>query len=317
MKRTVTLNPDFELIEGMPAQSLRWYAHGYPCELAKWHYHPEYEIHLIEETTGKVFVGDYIGSFAPGNLILTGPNLPHNWLSDVDRKQSVRQRDMLVQFGDPFVRQCINSMPDLAELEVLLDEAKLGIEFFGGTAHQGWDYLRRIGSARGMERLILFLRLLQLLTRTTEKRTLCSSGFIPHLNSEATSIIDTVMKHMIENSARPIRLADVAALAGMSETAFSRFFRRNTGHTFVQYLNRLRISRACDLLMHSDKGITEICFDVGYNNISNFNRQFARVKSITPSAYRRQAVRNLHPPRTHTHILPHPTPMAAFSSASQ
>lgn len=293
MNRVVTLNPDLELIEGMPSHSFRWDSHGYPCDLTKWHYHPEYEIHLIEKTKGKVFVGDYIGSFAPGNLILTGPNLPHNWVSETVRGRYVPRRDMFVQFGDPFVRQCMEHMPDLGELERLLAEAKLGVEFFGGTAERGRDHLRRIGSASGMERLILFFQLLQLLTRTTEKQTLCSSAFMPALSSQATSIIDSVMKHMIENSGSAIRLADVAAIADMSETAFSRFFHKNTGHTFVRYLNRLRISRACDQLMHTRKGVTEICFEVGYNNISNFNRQFARVKGITPTAYRSQAVRNV------------------------
>ena len=276
----------------MPRQSFRWNSHGYPCDLAKWHYHPEYEIHLIEQTTGTVFVGDYIGTFAPGNVILTGPNLPHNWVSDTAHGEYMPRRDMFVQFSDPFIRRCIEDMPDLGELEVLLEEAKLGIELFGGAAKRGQGHLRDIGNASGMERLILFFQLLQLLASTTEKRALCSSVHTPTLNSEATWIIDTVMNHMIENSAGTIRLADVATIADMSETAFSRFFRKNTGHTFVQYLNRLRISRACDQLMHTRKGVTEICFDVGYNNISNFNRQFARVKGITPTAYRYQAAKN-------------------------
>ena len=96
MHRVVTLSPDFELIDGMPSHSIRWNSHGYPCDLAKWHYHPEYEIHLIEQTTGKVFVGDYIGSFAPGNLILTGPNLPHNWVSETARGDYVPRRDTIV-----------------------------------------------------------------------------------------------------------------------------------------------------------------------------------------------------------------------------
>lgn len=287
-----TLNPNFELIEGMPSQSFRWNSHGYPCDLAKWHYHPEYEIHLIEQTTGTVFVGDYIGTFAPGNMILTGPNLPHNWVSDMARGEYTSRRDVFVQFGDAFVRRCIDHMPDLEELEYLLEEAKLGIEFFGGAAEQGRGHLRNLGNASGMERLILFFQLLQLLVNTTEKRALCSSVFLPTLNSKTTWIIDSVMKHMIENSASKIRLADVAAIAGMSETAFCRFFRKNTGHTFVQYLNRIRISRACDQLMHTRKGVTDVCFDVGYNNISNFNRQFARVKGITPTAYRYQAAKN-------------------------
>jgi len=98
----VRMAPDFELIVGQPRQSFRWNVHDYPFPLAKWHYHPEYELHLIRETSGKMFVGDYIGNFEPGVFVLTGPNLPHNWVSDIAPGEVVKDRDMLIQFSDGF-----------------------------------------------------------------------------------------------------------------------------------------------------------------------------------------------------------------------
>lgn len=293
MSEFINNSADLELIDEMPRHTFRWNSHGYPCDLTKWHYHPEYEIHLIESTTGKMFVGDYIGSFVPGNLVLTGPNLPHNWVSDIASEEYVPDRDMVVQFGEHFIKQCIETLPEVGELQDLLAEAPLGVEFFGDTIGQAQSYLRHLGKTTGMERLIVFMQLLHLLANTHEKRTLSTGNFVSPLNRKATAVIDRVMKHMLKTSSGSVRLADVAAIANMSETAFSRFFHKHTGHTFVQYLTRLRISRACDQLTYTSNGVTEICYDVGFNNISNFNRQFARVKGVTPSAYRRQAMRNL------------------------
>ena len=285
--------PDFELIVGQPRQSFRWNVHGYPFFLAKWHYHPEYELHLIQKTSGKMFVGDYIGNFQPGTLVLTGPNLPHNWVSDIARGEEVKDRDMLIQFGDGVVREMIRVCRELEEIEPLLDEARYGIEFHGDTAKLGARFLRRIGQAGPTRRMLLFLELLDELNRSSERKTLSSREYSPTLDHAVSDTINKAIDFLISHLTEEIHLSDVARYCQMSDSVFSRFFKKNTGHGFVRYVNRMRVNRACMLLTQTETPVTDICFETGFNNLSNFNRQFLGFSGLTPSEYRRQAKRNM------------------------
>jgi AraC-like DNA-binding protein len=285
--------PDFELIVGGPQESFRWTVHGYPHYYAKWHYHPEYELHLIQESSGKMFIGDYVGDFHPGTLVLTGPNLPHNWVSDIAPGQLIPNRDMLVQFKDSFVRDAIQLWPEFTEIDPLLSESRYGIEFHGDAAILGANVLRNIGAVTAMRRVLLLFELLYELSRSNERTLLSSRDYTQVPNSAASDTIKQVLGFLMKNIAEDVHLSDVARYFGMSESIFSRFFKRNTGHGFVHYVNRVRINRACDLLTQTEKPVTELCFETGFNNISNFNRQFRKLCGLSPSEYRRQAKRNM------------------------
>ncbi len=285
--------PDFELIVGQPRQSFRWNVHGYPHPLAKWHYHPEYELHLIQRSSGKMFVGDYIGNFQPGTLVLSGPNLPHNWVSDIAHGEEVKDRDMLVQFSDGILRDLIRVCRELEEIEPLLVDARYGVEFHGETARLGARFLRRIGQATPTRRMLLFLELLDGLNRSSERKILSSRDYAPTLDHAVSETINKAIDFLISNLTDEIRLSDVARNCGMSDSVFSRFFKKNTGHGFVRYVNRMRVNRACLLLTQTETPVTEICFATGFNNLSNFNRQFLAFCGLTPSEYRRQAKRNM------------------------
>jgi AraC-like DNA-binding protein len=284
--------PDFELIVRQPRQSFRWLVHDYPYVFAKWHYHPEYELHLIQKTSGKMFVGDFIGNFEPGNLVLTGPNLPHNWVSDLPIGEPVKDRDMLIQFSDEVVREMMRVCLEFEEIEPLLDAARYGIAFHGETARFGWRALKRIGQAKPTRRMLLFLELLDELNRSSEKQILSSRNYAPTLDHAVSDTINRAIEYLIGNLTGEICLSDVARQCGMSDSAFSRFFKKNTGHGFVRYLNRMRVNRACTLLSQSEMPIIDVCFEAGFSNLSNFNRQFLAISGNTPSEYRRQVKRN-------------------------
>ena len=285
--------PDFELIVGQPRQSFRWIVHDYPLEFTKWHYHPEYELHLIQRSSGKMFVGDYIGNFQPGTLVLAGPNLPHNWVSDIARGEEVKDRDMLIQFSDSVLRDLMRVCLELEEIEPLLDDARYGIEYYGETARLGGRFLRRIGRATPTRRMFLFLELLDALNRSSERKILSSRDYAPTLDHAVSDTINKAIDFLINNLTDEIHLTDVARYCDMSNSVFSRFFKKNTGHGFVRYVNRMRINRACLLLTQAETPVTEICFATGFNNLSNFNRQFRAFCGLTPSEYRRQAKRNM------------------------
>ncbi|WEX10966.1 AraC family transcriptional regulator [Chelativorans sp. AA-79] len=286
------LVPDYEVIVCEPSESFRWFVHDYPHHLAKWHYHPEYEFHVIQASSGKMMIGDYVGPFEAGCVILTGPNLPHNWVSDIKAGERVADRDMLVQFTPEFADKLVSLSPEFEDLGALFAEASYGLEFSGLTAQAGRRLLAQIGYARGIQRLLLFLELMAALARNpADRRTLSLRPPLPPVQSPAHDKLEIAMNYILEHFTSHMRLTTVARLCGMEAHAFSRFFKKQTGHTFARYVNRMRVHSACTLLTQTDRPITDICFDVGFNNIANFNRQFVKFCRRTPSDYRREAWR--------------------------
>jgi AraC-like DNA-binding protein len=267
---------------------LRCLDHGFPTPLARWHYHEEYELHLIVATSGKAFVGDWIGQFQPGHLVLTGPRLPHNWISLDVPEGGVQLRDRVIQFHHaPFAKACA-SIPELAEALPLLERARNGIEFFG-LSERARAYFKRIKNSRRLERLGAFCQFMAELARCGDYQLLSSAQLQSCDDDISLEQINSVVNQLTESIAQAPSMSEFAAQLGMTESRFSRFFRRATGNNFIDFVNRVRISRACLLLMESNRYVTHICYDVGFNNVANFNRRFLEIKGMTPSEFRRQA----------------------------
>jgi AraC-like DNA-binding protein len=285
-------NASFEHISVPPEQSFLWRLDDYPWRRSVWNYHPEFEIHLIRHSSGLAYVGDYIGSFDPGQLVLVGSNLPHNWITPGIGDKTLVGRDIVVQFDPERLRRITRDLPELADLEVLFRRAALGIEFHGQTAVEGRRILQEMPKHRGLSALSSLLNLLALLAASKEHRTLATQKFLdrfqPGTIAEGARL-DQALKYIHNTFLERPLLADVAALIGMSESVFCRFFKAKTGNTFSDYVRSLRIWTARKLLAESDAPITDICFRSGFNNISNFNRAFLRTTSLTPSVYRRAA----------------------------
>lgn len=267
---------------------IRCLDHGYPTPLARWHFHDEYELHLITASSGKAFVGDWIGPFEPGHLVLCGPRLPHNWISMDLPTEGLRQRDLVIQFLHAPLEQACQSIPELRELLPLLERSRHGIEFFG-LSERTLTHWHTVRGAHGLGRLTAFCALMTDLARCTDYRLLSTVQLKGVENETELDQINAIVNRITENVAQTITATDVAANLGMSESRFSRFFRRATGNTYTDFVNQVRINRACQLLMDSERYITNICYDVGFNNVANFNRRFLELKGMTPSEFRKQA----------------------------
>ena len=269
---------------------VRCLAHGFPTPLARWHFHDEYELHLITATSGKAFVGDWIWPFQPGHLVLCGPRLPHNWVSLDLPEGGVAERDLVIQFRHEPIAHAAEMIPELAEVMPLLERARHGIEFFGLSerAHAHWLAVKH---ARGMQRFAAFCDFLAELSRCTDYRLLSNVQMQGEDDAAGLEQINAIVDRITSDVAQPLSAGDLASELGMSESRFSRFFRRATGNTFTDFVNRVRVNRACQLLMETDRLVTHICYEVGFNNVANFNRRFLEIKGMTPSEFRRQAER--------------------------
>lgn len=281
------MEPDLEVVQIRRGESFRAWAHGYPYHTVRWHFHPEYELHYVVETHGRYFVGDFIGEFGPGNLVLAGPNLPHNWVSDLPDGAMVPLRCRIIQFSEEFIEGAMNPFPELRAFARVLELSRRGVLFSTETVEAVAPVLADLVEAQGVRRIELFMNVIGALSQENNPEILASPGYLPDPSGYMTAGINRVLAHIREHLTEGFSEYDLAALAGQSASAFSRSFRRHTGMTLVQYVNRLRINLACQLLMSEQAmSIIEICYTVGYNNLSNFNRQFLMQKGMPPSRFR-------------------------------
>jgi AraC-like DNA-binding protein len=208
-------------------------------------------------------------------------------MSDLKPGEVIEGRDIVIQFTPDLLRSRADVFPELADLEPFLTDALRGFEFFGDAARRGADLMRCIGAARAFQRLALFFELIDLLARAPEKKLLASPDYAPTLDRETLRVVRDVISYVVDNLSATVRMSEAAAIAGMTQSAFSRFFKKNTGANFFDYSRKLRIGRACKLLSDTGRPVTDICFEVGYANISNFNRHFRPERGVTPSQYKR------------------------------
>jgi len=289
------VQPQFELVDQQRGESIRFLEHGFPSQLVRWHYHEEYELHLITESSGKVFIGNYIGNFSPNSLILVGPNLPHNWISQIDKGEQIAIRDRVINFSPDFIERCQKSFPELHALKPFWTRGRYGIEFLdAGEISQAVELFDEIANSTGFRRLTRFWTLIELLASMTQYRVLSTSAYVPELDDKVLDRLNKAIIYIFEHYDGQITLAETAAHLKMSSSYFSKFFKQSTGHGFIEFVNSLKVNKACEQLAHSNEPITEICFSVGFNNIANFNRRFYDLKKMTPSEYRKTSLDSLY-----------------------
>ncbi|GBQ54408.1 AraC family transcriptional regulator [Komagataeibacter swingsii] len=282
--------PVFEVIQPGPRQSFVWHRHDYPAACARWNYHPEYELHLITAGTGHFMVGDFLGTFAPGHLVLVGPDLPHGWFSDLSMGERIAGRDIVLQAHDDWLQQLVALCPELETVSALLADARYGVVFTGPMAPVLGARLAAMGDMHDAARLAALIGLLSGLAACPRQ---ILTGIAPFGGEGQARVadrdlerMDRVIRHLLSGGPHDIRQADMARQVGLSGPAFSRLFRRATGSTFVSFMRRLRVSRACRMLAETDASIAEISSAAGFANLSNFNRQFMEICRTTPRRYR-------------------------------
>ncbi|MCH2115791.1 MAG: AraC family transcriptional regulator [Pirellulales bacterium] len=251
-----------------------------------WHFHPEYELTLITRSQGKRFVADNICDYRDGDLVLLGPNLPHTWESAPAARGLSRHRACVIQFPKDLLGQAFVEAAELRQIKGLLRRSAHGLCFSGGSRDEAARRILALGKLSGLRRLTEFLEILELLARCRKSAVISSSGFMPSLDLANHRRIDRVCRYINSNYQRDLSQPAIAGILQMNPSSFSTFFKKTVGHTFIEYLNNLRISHACRLLIETELPILEICYQSGFNNLSNFNRRFLRAMGISPRRYR-------------------------------
>lgn len=280
--------PELEVIPRQAHESFRFISHDYPSEIARWNYHPEYEIHLLRSSTGSFIIGDAVGAFSPGQVYLIGSGLPHDWMSDLQPGQVIRDRDAVIQFDKEWITKCSELIPELVDTKTLLNESSRGILFLGETALKAADEIEAIGRTKGTGRIAHMMSLLATMAQApaSEKEFIAKEWFSePNTRDEKTAV-DTGLAYIFENLTSRIRMSEAARLAAMSEPTFSKYFRKASGLTFSDMVKKLRIAHACRLLEQTDKAVSAVADESGYTNLANFNKQFLSEVGMTPREYR-------------------------------
>lgn len=259
-----------------------------PCLDVPWHFHPETEIIYVEKSTGSRFVGDHSESFGAGDIGLIGPNLPHVWKSDPIYHKNIpglMVRVLVVHFNDEIFKSPLAKLPEMQGISQLLHESQFGIKFIGSARAHIEVQMKAIIRTSGIQKLTKLIEMLDFMSKTEEKKLLASTGYSKIRKSDDFDRFDKAHRYMIENFQQNISLEDVSGIVSMTPTSFCRYFKKHTKKSFLSVLHEIRIGHACKLLIENKLNISGISYECGFNNLSNFNEQFKKIKGISPSQY--------------------------------
>ena len=253
---------------------------------SKIHSHKNFELNFIVSGAGRRIVGNHITSFENYDLVLLGPELPHCW-EILERQKNIPPTCIVIHFFENIISSDFFNIPELEMIETLLKQANTGISFNGKRAKKIKSNLERLVNLQGLESYIELLNIFNLLLQIEDREYLSNTIGYPATFAKDIDRINKVYEYVFLNIEEGIKLQEAAELLHMAPGSFCRYFRKKTNLTFMQYVKSVRIGLAAKMLTETDKPITQICFDCGYNNLANFNHYFKCIMKKTPSDYRK------------------------------
>ncbi len=253
----------------------------------KIHSHNNYELNYITSGSGRRIVGNHISNYSDGDLVLLGPNISHCW--EVLEPAADNQGECVVtHFYENIFNSDFFNIPELDAVVNLLKEAGSGILFKSSTTGKVAESLNKMAVTEGLERYIELLKVFHLLLQIDNREHLALPSSMPGTYEKDREQIDKIYEYVFKNLENGIHLNDAAKLMCMEPSSFCRYFKKKTNQTFLDYVKSVRIGIAARLLAETDKQISQICFECGYNNMANFNHHFKMIMKKTPSEYRKE-----------------------------
>lgn len=259
-----------------------------------WHYHPELELHYIIKGKGVRFIGDNIANFNSGEIVLLGENLPHTWRCNEEHElnNDLNVEAIVVHFAADCLGKDFINLPETYLLPKLFEKAKKGMIIEGKTKTIIAELLLKSTKATDLDKLIIFLSILKNLSETDEYSEITSAHAFYQSNEHDNIRLNKICNYTLSNYKKEITLNEIAAISNLSVTSFCRYFKRMTKKTYYDFLIEIRISHACRLLVEDKMPTEVICFECGFNNVSNFYRHFKKVTDLTPFDYKKRYLFN-------------------------
>ena len=259
-----------------------------------WHFHPEIELVFVKGGSGKRHIGHHLSYYQDGDLVLIGSMLPHTGFTN---RLTGNESETIIQFSMDFLSENFFQSHEMQDILKLLERARAGIAFHGQAKWDIGGRMERLVTMDKFSKLIELLCLLQDMAWTEEYTILNAQGLTLEVESSDNDRINLIYDHVRAHFQRPIPLDEIASLANMTVPAFCRYFKKLSGKTFTKFVNEFRIVHACKLLTEQPSSITNICFESGFNNFSNFSRFFKDITGKSPSGYRKQFRKVLQEPQ--------------------
>jgi AraC-like DNA-binding protein/quercetin dioxygenase-like cupin family protein len=279
------IKASYEVLQPPGGQSFLFRKFGIEAFDAPYHFHPEFELTYIVNGTGKRYVGSHMEDFSTGDLVLLGPNLPHCWKINSDQTEASA---IVIQFGVKFLGESFFNCPELINIKKLFDHSVNGISFFGSTSSIIQNKLKIMSEERNNFLLLVsLLEILQQLANCTEYYFLDQQRFVINQPIADQLRINPVLVYLVENFRTKISLGEAADLANMTANAFCKYFKKITRKTFMETVIEYRLKYAVQQLVQTDKPISEISFESGFSDISNFYKTFKSKMRLSPLSYRK------------------------------
>lgn len=254
------------------------------------HFHPELELTYIIQSHGTRFVGDSVENFSAGDMVLVGSNVPHCWKNHSDyfkTDSKLKAIAIVAQFAPDFAGSLFD-IPEMKALKKLITLAKRGIKITGKTRDIVANQLKALNQLSGYEKVRQLLDILNSIAHSNDLKLLVNEQWQVKSTPEETERLNSVYQHAMLHFDRHISINEIAEIAHMSDTAFCRYFKKHTRKTFSNFMNEIRIGYACRFLSESDLPVSQVALESGFVNLSNFIRQFNRIKGISPLQYRKK-----------------------------
>lgn len=273
-------------VETPPHDSFKSWENARPYLHNPWHYHPECEITYINKGSGVLFIGDQVLNYDNDTLIVIGPNLPHEWRSDSKENPDFYSQTFAVHFNKNFPGEDFYKIPEAVSINHLLEQSVRGIKINDNqTKKIVKEKLMLLLKTKGIERISILFSVLNNIASCQKIELLSSRIFVNSIDEGQNHRMNQVYKYVMNRFREQISVEEIAKEIHMTTTSFCRFFKQRTNKSFIQYVNDIRIGYACKLLLEENYNISQIAYESGFENLSNFNKQFKKIKTITPSRF--------------------------------
>jgi AraC-like DNA-binding protein len=256
---------------------------------APWHYHDEFELTYIMESSGIRHIGSSVDNFSAGELILIHKNTPHYWKNDMS--YSGGSKSVCVQWKEKSFNDFINDSKEFRTIKKLLDSSISGIKFTNkNLAKEIGEKLKNLPDLTAGKKLITFLDILMDLSLSKEIELLSIEGHRYLYSEKSDRRTTTIFNHIETNYANKITIENMSSITFMTDSSFCKYFKKQFNRSFTNYLNEFRIRKACLLLQETDNKLLDIAMTCGYENMSFFHRQFKKYLKMTPFEYRKKLI---------------------------